>query len=190
MENEFEKKGIEFRIITEDFIPLVVDFMWKHFYPNAPISRSLGVTKNWFTDNFYLIDAMKDGTSIVAIDKDGRIIGVRLGKRIKRSDWISWIMDRIFSSLPTSVLMYIMPKELHKFPIFFKISRLLDYDVWKMFDKLDCELIYEGKAVCSARDSGVRGLGTELCHRAEQLAKEKGCTHIYAMVTGKSNDQL
>ena len=54
----------------------------------------------------------------------------------------------------------------------------------QMYGKMNCDLIYEDKAVCSARDSGVRGHGTELCRRTEELAKELGCSHTYAMVTG------
>ena len=89
-------------------------------------------------------------------------------------------------SLPMSMLLYMMPKEMQQFPIIFKFIGRLQYDVWQMFGKLNCDLIYEDKAVCSARESGVRGLGTELCRRTEELAKELGCTHTYAMVTGKT----
>ena len=69
-------------------------------------------------------------------------------------------------------------------PIMIKLFTLLDYNVWRMFPLLGCDLIYEDKAVCSARTSGVRGLGTELCRRTEMLAKDMGCTHTYAAVTG------
>ena len=69
-------------------------------------------------------------------------------------------------------------------PILFKLYNLVDYNVWKMFDQLDCDQIYEDTALCSARGSGVKGLGTELCRRTEVLAKELRCTHTYAAVTG------
>ena len=65
-----------------------------------------------------------------------------------------------------------------------KLLGILGYDGWKMFDELGCDKIYEDAAVCSARGSGVKGLGTELCKRTETLAKELGCTHTYACVTG------
>ena len=54
MENEFEKQGIQFKIITAEMFPAVVDFMWKNFFPDEPISRSLNITQNWFIDDFYL----------------------------------------------------------------------------------------------------------------------------------------
>ena len=90
MENEFERQGITFKTITEDMFPTVVEFMWKHFFPEEPLNRSLGITQNWYVDDLYLIDSMKDGTSIAAFNSDGKIIGVRLGMRKRRSDWISW----------------------------------------------------------------------------------------------------
>ena len=37
--NEFEKQGVNFKIITEEMVPQVVEFMWKNFFPDEPISR-------------------------------------------------------------------------------------------------------------------------------------------------------
>ena len=51
---------------------------------------------------------------------------------------------------------------------------------------LKCDVIYEDLAVSSARFHGVKGLGTELTLRSEELAKERGCTHTHAIVTGKA----
>ena len=39
MENEFEKKGIQFKVIEVDMIPDVVDFMWENFVPDEPLSH-------------------------------------------------------------------------------------------------------------------------------------------------------
>ena len=52
-----------------------------------------------------------------------------------------------------------------------------------MFAELSCDHIYEDVAVCSARFSGARGLGTELVRRTDALAKELEETHSYAAVT-------
>lgn len=38
-DNEFEKQGVKFKIITEEMAPKVVEFMWKNFFPDEPISR-------------------------------------------------------------------------------------------------------------------------------------------------------
>ena len=65
-----------------------------------------------------------------------------------------------------------------------KFMKMADYDVWNMFDRLGTDKIYEAKGVCSARSHGIRGLGTELVRRSEILAVERGCTHVYAALTG------
>ena len=184
MENVFEEKGIQFKVITEKMIPEVSDFLWIHFFPDEPICRSLGVTRNWFTDT-YLKDAMKDGSSMVAMDREGNIVGARLGLRRRRSEWGTWLVEKLMSMLPTRLWVMILPKELsQEIPIIEKLFPLLEYDLWNMLDKLDCETIYEDRALCTARTSRVKGLGTELCRRTEILAEELGCTHTYALVTG------
>merc|ERR1711892_392762 len=165
MENVFEKQGIQFKIIDNEMIPPVLDFMWEHFIPYEPISRSLG------DGGVFFADFLKDGCSIAALEKDGNIIGARIGMRKMN-------------------LMPLPENTLKCLPIMVKLFTLLDYDIWKIFDKYGCDLIYEGKAVCSARTSGVRGLGTELCRRAESLAKDLGCTHTYAAVTGKYSRRI
>ena len=69
MADKWEEAGVSFRIITPDMFTPVIDFMWQHFYPDEPISRSLGMERNWLVDQFYLLDSMKDGSSIVALDR-------------------------------------------------------------------------------------------------------------------------
>ena len=36
---EFEKNGVQFKIITEDMYEQVADFMWANFFPDEPVSR-------------------------------------------------------------------------------------------------------------------------------------------------------
>ena len=189
MENEFEKQGIQFKIIEPQMYEVVLDFMWEHFMPDEPIGRSLGITRNWVIDEAYFGEALKDGSSIVALDREGNIIGARIGMRKWRSSWFSWILDRVPFNMP-DWMMKIMPlpeNTKKSLPVMIKLFTLLDYNVWRMFSMLGCDLIYEDKAVCSARTSGVRGLGTELCRRTELLAKDLGCSHTYAAVTGQES---
>ena len=182
-ENVFQNQGIQFKIVTPDMFPAVNVFMWGHLFPDEPISRSIGMTRNSFMEKYYLKEAMNDGTSMVALDKEGKIIGARLGMRKRRSDWVSYLFDK----LPWGSLTWLMPNEMRGLPVMVKFLKVLGYDVWKMFDQLGCDLIYEGRAVCSARTSGVRGLGTELVIRVNRLVKELGCTHTYICATGTNN---
>ena len=154
--------------------------MWENFFPDEPISRSLKLERQWIIDDHHLKDAMMDGSSLAAIDNDGSIIGVRLGKRKNRSQWMLKVFERSLMSLPE----WLLGSLFGNMAIFFKLINLVGYNVWKMFDQLGCDQIYEDAALCSARGSGVKGLGTELCRRTEVLAKKLGCTHTYAAVTG------
>ena len=38
-ETEFEKMGIQFKVITEDMYQQVADFMWENFFPDEPVCR-------------------------------------------------------------------------------------------------------------------------------------------------------
>ena len=114
------------------------------------------------------------------------MVGVRIGMRKMKSNWSCWFLDRLPFWTPSWMLtMLPLPgNSLKVLTVFMKLFNLLNYDVWKMFSQLKCSLIYEDKAVCSARMYRVKGLATELCRRTENLAKDLGCTHIYASVSG------
>ena len=166
--------------------PAVLEFMWVNFMPDEPCNRSLGTTRNWVVDDFYFGEALKDGCSMAALDKDGNIVGARIGMRKMKSEWMSWFLDRLPFHTPTWLLklMPLPENSLKILPVFIKLFTLNGYDVWKMFDQLGCDLIYEDKALCTGRALRVRGLGTELCRRTERLARDLGCTHTYACVSG------
>ena len=85
METTFEKQGIQFKIIDEDLMDPVCNFMWEYFFPDDPVCRSLNITRHSMMDDQLLKDAMDDGSSMVAIDKNGAIMGMRIGKRKKKS---------------------------------------------------------------------------------------------------------
>jgi len=68
--------------------------------------------------------------------------------------------------------------------VLMKLTNQVDFDVWKMFDKFNCEKIFENKGLCSARGHGIRGLGTELVKRADALALQLGCSHRYVICSG------
>ena len=80
-----------------------------------------------------------------------------------------------------------LPEQLRGLHHIINISKMAGYDVWNMFSQLDTDKIYEAKCICSARSHGIRGLGTELVRRSEVLAAERGCTHVYALLTGEHN---
>ena len=92
------------------------------------------------------------------------------------------MFEQHFDSLPDAVVSTMSGNT--GMPTYRKLLALVGFDVWKMFGELGCDQIYEDVGVCSARFSGVKGLGTELVRRTDLLAKELGATHTYAAVTG------
>ena len=71
------------------------------------------------------IDALKDGSSVVAVDKEGKLMGVRVGKvtrcsrdgrpslyqssvPLRRADWGAWFEDRMTAAAAS--LTFLLPK--------------------------------------------------------------------------------
>ena len=61
--------------------------MWKHFFPDEPLMRSLGMTElHWLIDDSYITDTIKKGASVAAVNEKEEILAIRLGvvKKQKR----------------------------------------------------------------------------------------------------------
>jgi len=127
--------------------------------------------------------------SIAAIDADGNIIGIRLGKIVNKKNWVAWLKDKLYTKL-VPYLLWALPVGVKNLPIYFKIFSYLEYDVWKMFDQFSCDTIYAANGLCSTRSHGVRGLGTELVKRSEILARDMGCEVAVAIVTGMYSERV
>jgi len=184
-DEEWKRKGVEFKVVTEDMAEDVKLFLWKHFFPDEPISRSLNLERNSFLDYMIVDETLKQRASIAAVDENGEILATRLGIVRNRNDWFEWITENIIVGIVGSKwLSKFLPEGYKKLQIVMKLLDLAKYDVWPMFDKFGCDKIYEDRSVCSARTHGIRGLGTEVVRRSEILAAELGCTHTYSSVTG------
>ena len=97
-----------------------------HHFLSSLSSRSLGMTlgnTSWLKQMY--IDALKDGSSVVAVDKEGKLMGVRVGKvtrcsrdgrpslyqsslPLRRADWGAWFEDRMTAAAAS--LSFLLPK--------------------------------------------------------------------------------
>ena len=149
------------------------------------ISRSLKLTRHSSLDKYYILDSIKHKGSIAALNQAGDILAIRLGTIYSSQDrgekFFQKLMTWMFSFKAVTKR---LPEPLQGMHHMLRFMKMADYDVWNMFDKLGTDKIYEAKGVCSARSHGIRGLGTELVRRSEILAVERGCTHVYAALTG------
>ena len=83
---DWDQLGIQIGPIAESMYPDVISSFYQHFCPDEPLCRSIGLggpgrERNIFMDDF-VIDSAKDG--VMATDKEGNLLGVRLGKVVKR----------------------------------------------------------------------------------------------------------
>jgi hypothetical protein len=99
-DEEWAERGVWFQVVTADMIPAVMDHLNTSFFPGEPVNRfldlckkhqkfclirSLGLDGNTskITKMIY-IDGLKDGSSIAAVDKEGKIMAVRVGHITRR----------------------------------------------------------------------------------------------------------
>ena len=84
--NKWTELGISFKAITKDDILQVEEFLAKHFYTDEPIFRSTklaegtGILQKYLTHlirHYSTLPCFKDATSLMAVDKNGNILGVR-----------------------------------------------------------------------------------------------------------------
>jgi len=104
-----------------------------------------------------------------------------------RSSWGPWIEDKFFALI--KLLIFLMPKSIQVLLKLFQ-PQWLDFKPYKMLAELPCEVMYDDKAVSSARWHGVKGLGSELVRRSEDIARSRGCSHTYALVTGNYSAKI
>ena len=103
------------------------------------------VTRNWFTDNLWLQDCLKHKTSIAAVDEQGALLAVHLGQVQRRNDYGKWIFEKaiLFVLKQKWLGEWLNSEGLKKMYVLMKLTNQVDFDVWKMFDKFNCEKIFE-----------------------------------------------
>ena len=179
-------ENVTFKIIDESLDARVIDFIFHHFHPDEPICRSLHINRDDLFEEGDLKETLKDRCSLAALDNQGQILAVRLGKVARKSDWTSrFIMILFYIAIKYCCCCCLGQETRYKFNVLFKLFERMDYDVYNYFSKYNCTTIYDDKGLASARSHGIRGLGTELTKRAEDLSRQRGCTHACALATGK-----
>ena len=122
----------------------VMNFLWTHFFPEEPLCRSLGITRLPVIDKYFFPDVFRQNCSMAAVDSSGNILAVRVGVIKNKSNWNTWLQDKIFEVLPYKLLSRWWPS-LEKGPIFIKVQKTIDFNVWTRFDGWNCQSVYEVK---------------------------------------------
>lgn len=178
--------GITFGRIPWSKRDEVLDFMWANYFPEEPICRSLDYqrTMSWFMDKQF-DEHIKGGLSIMATDKDGRMLGVRLAESINKSDQSRRNFEEWFERNLNTFACCFGKINGNMIKVSTKlVSGELQFNVWDYHDQFKVEKILNCGALCSLKDSGIRGIGTELVRQSEAAGIEAGCEMASAIVTG------
>ena len=138
----FEEQGITFKVISPEMYGDVLDFLWDHFFPEEPLLRSMGVTRGPLVDKYLFPDVFNQNCSIAAVDSTGNILAVRVGSIKNKNSWTAWMMDKMFEFLPYRILSRWWPS-MEKGPIFIKVQKTIDFNVWTNFDRWNSQSVYE-----------------------------------------------
>ena len=180
----FSDAGISFGIIPEERTEEVLKLIADHFYPDEPLTRSLGIKRHFLIDSI-MGDVIKGGCCVMATNSEGEIIGVRLADVVERNQRSKKFMERaLMSAIPKFAWVFRKKQLCRIMEAYKELARKLEFDVWTMFDELGCQKIQNDICVCTSKNGRVKGLGTELVKQGEALAKEKGCEYSLNLVTG------
>ena len=141
--SQYEEQGVQFKVISPDMYPDVMDFLWTHFFPAEPLCRSLGIERMNFIDKYIFPDAFSHGCSLAALDASGNILAVRVGVIKNKNSWVTWMMDKIFQNFPYKLLSRCLPPAMHKAPIFVKLNKKIGFNTWNMMDVWNCRSVFE-----------------------------------------------
>ena len=189
----------EFKIekLTMDNFEAVWDFMMSEFVPDEPLMRA---TDSYAGDGFaektlkaevrekFTRKPLESGDSFGAFDNDGKLLGVRLGvisdkRNLPSEPSLTWMLR-----LPS----FLFSKKLWKILQVSKFVEEIEYSYINGFDKCSNNngKIYFGSALGVSRIGRGKGLGSKLLQRSMDYAKEKGCSHMYVMATGKASQKI
>ena len=115
-------------------------------------ARSLGIVRpNWWINDMVIRGSIKRGGCVAAVNDNGELLAVRLGV-VRDWDLRAWILDRIllfFLSFPF-VNSLVMPEGMQGNWVILRMMRVLNFDIWSMFKKLNSSRLYEVKIIYSS----------------------------------------
>ena len=144
---DFQEQGVTFKVISPDMHQDVMDFLWAHFFPEEPLTRSIGLSSERlsFIDKEIFGAVFQQNCSVAAVDSAGKILAVRVGIIKNRNSWREKFEDWMFKAFPYRLFSRFIPPSLHNIPIMIKMMKAIKFDAWKMFDVWNCPSIYEVK---------------------------------------------
>lgn len=171
-------------------------WLCENFFPDEPVSRTFGFDnpqgffgRQFQKANLYeLVDnVICKPHSILAKNKNGEIVGMRLGYTKSRSD-----PKRTLGVLKVfNYLGWIMPKKAMKLYYLLEwFDEEIRYNPHKAMDDIGVDKLYNAVLLCVSKSFRGRGLGKELLNRSIDIAREEGCEAMYVVATGKYSQAI
>ena len=141
--DSFEEQGVQFKVISPDMYEDVMNFLWTHFFPAEPLSRSLGLERLSAIDKYFFPDVFRQNCSMAALDSTGNILAVRAGIIKNKSSWNAWFQDKMVVAFPYRLFSSFLSPFVQKVPIMLKLQKKIEFNVWNQFDGWNCQSVYE-----------------------------------------------
>ena len=183
------KLDFEIKVITPELVEAAYDFMWENFFPDEPVLRSLEFKRGALA-TAKIKPILANGKSIVAVNSDGDIRGVRAGEVINCDDRLarfletSWFMKNVYYAY------FSMSNAMNNPTTFIKWKDDLGYNVYNFMDKTRAKSVYKGLCVCTDKKTRNAGLGTKLIEKSTEMAKKAGCEYVYVLATGNYSNKI
>ncbi|XP_023330469.1 uncharacterized protein LOC111702897 [Eurytemora carolleeae] len=175
---------IEIKILTQDMVEEACDFLWENFFVDEPISKSLDLSRSFITEHILFKKYLASGYSLAAVDKSGKIVGVRAGDVVESNDRVGRFLENssLFRKFIVTWANYSTNKD--NFDVFFQLREKLNHNTFTFMDEVGASKVYDAKLLCTSKTTRSKGLGTKLVERSLEIAKEYGCEYQYVFATG------
>jgi len=154
-----ELQDIEIKTITEDMFEEALDLLWAEFMTANPLSTSMGVKRGYIMDNFVYKPEMRRGESFAAVDSAGNIVGILVGKVLRKEDKLDRYMatSRLVNQARNMAL-WITGSNRNTW-MREALWKELGHEPWDVLDKMKFDRMYHFHHFTVRKDLRSRGVG-------------------------------
>jgi len=204
---EEDEEEVTFFPVDKMLHEQVHSFLEEHFFPSAPLSRSLGMSQaRWFWVWAWVESLLLEDETIAALDRWGRIRGVVIGKQTYRTGdmawwekvadfwwgegWEEWLGGLLWRL--AWYLRFLLPNYYgeHTHGVFSRLLARLNYDEEEMMEKMGGCRLYSVAILCVAKGGRGRGLGARLAREGEARALKRGCDCAAVVVSSAHSTRI
>eukprot|EP00088_Acartia_fossae_P022560 TRINITY_DN2373_c0_g1_i2.p1 TRINITY_DN2373_c0_g1~~TRINITY_DN2373_c0_g1_i2.p1 ORF type:complete len:307 (-),score=20.28 TRINITY_DN2373_c0_g1_i2:256-1176(-) len=179
-----QELGLVVKPVTKETSNEALEFLWKHFVPSEPISRSLRLTRGWWVDQIRFRPLIESGVCLAGYSsQDGRLLAVAAGRVLHRTDRLTRLRDQ----LGKYGYIYILPLvgSAVKSRRFVQARSLIGFDPWAFMEERNIGKVFEGGILAVHNDHLGRGIGELLIYHLFPGLQARGCQATYDVYSSK-----